>query len=149
VTFLTVFVVPGPLVVVFAQALFPRGMGAYFRSPFRSGSRLSAIRLTLLVAVISVSLNLVFGVIAAWAIAKFDFRGKTFPDLADRFAVSRSARGDSPALSSCCCFGRARLIGGPWLQAHNIHVLFCGSGHCAGDYFRDGSRFVARAPDPA
>src|SRR6267143_1849605 len=72
VIFLTVFVVM-PLVVVFAQA-FSKGMGAYFAA-LSDLEALSAIRLTLLVAAISVSLNLVFGVVAAWAIAKFDFRG--------------------------------------------------------------------------
>src|SRR3954466_12995625 len=74
VTFLTVFVVL-PLVVVFAQA-FSRGIGAYF-SALTDPEALSAIRLTLTVAAISVSLNLVFGVIAAWAITKFEFPGKT------------------------------------------------------------------------
>ena len=75
VTFLSVFVVM-PLVVVFAQA-FSKGIGAYF-SALAEPEALAAIRLTLLVAAISVTLNLVFGVMAAWAIAKFDFRGKTF-----------------------------------------------------------------------
>src|ERR1700736_4100660 len=75
VIFLTVFVVL-PLVVVFAQA-FSKGIGAYF-SALSDPEALSAIRLTLSVAAISVGLNLVFGVVAAWAIAKFDFRGKTF-----------------------------------------------------------------------
>src|SRR6476619_6631541 len=75
VSFLTVFVVL-PLVVVFAQA-FSSGLGAYF-SALSDPEALSAIRLTLLVAAISVSLNLVFGIVAAWAIAKFDFSGKTF-----------------------------------------------------------------------
>ena|SRR5665811_642881 len=73
--FLTVFVVL-PLVVVFAQA-FSKGVGTYF-SALSDPEALSAIRLTLFVAAISVSLNLVFGLVAAWAIAKFDFRGKTF-----------------------------------------------------------------------
>src|SRR3954454_6273900 len=75
VTFLTVFVAL-PLVVVFAQA-FSKGIGAYF-SALTDPEALSAIRLTLAVAAISVSLNLVFGVIAAWAITKFEFPGKTF-----------------------------------------------------------------------
>src|ERR1700712_4079066 len=75
VTFLSVFVVL-PLVVVFASA-FSKGIGAY-RAALAEPEALSAIKLTLLVAAISVSLNLVFGVIAAWAIAKFDFAGKTF-----------------------------------------------------------------------
>src|ERR1700722_19034686 len=74
VIFLTVFVVL-PLVVVFAQA-FSRGVGAYFTA-LSDPEALSAIRLTLLVAAISVSLNLVFGLVAAWAIAKFDFSGRT------------------------------------------------------------------------
>src|SRR5437773_10001028 len=71
VIFLTIFVVL-PLVVVFAQA-FSKGIGAYFAS-LSDSEALSAIRLTLLVAAISVCLTLVFGVIAALAIAKFDFR---------------------------------------------------------------------------
>src|SRR5215203_2362698 len=75
VTFLTVFVVL-PLVVVFAQA-FSKGISAYFAA-LAEPEALSAIRLTLLVAAISVTLNLVFGVIGEWAIAKFEFRGKTF-----------------------------------------------------------------------
>src|SRR3984885_6230730 len=75
VIFLTVFVVL-PLVVVFAQA-FSRGIGAYFSALSDPEAR-SAIELTLGVAAISVGLNLVFGIVAAWAIAKFDFRGKTF-----------------------------------------------------------------------
>src|SRR3954454_4901232 len=75
VTFLTIFVVL-PLVVVFAQA-FSKGIGAYL-SALSDPEALSAIRLTLMVPAISVSLNLVFGVTAAWAIAKFDLRCKTF-----------------------------------------------------------------------
>jgi sulfate/thiosulfate transport system permease protein len=68
VIFLTVFVVL-PLVVVFAQA-FSKGVGAYFAA-LADPEALSAIRLTLFVATISVSLNLVFGLMAAWGIAKF------------------------------------------------------------------------------
>src|SRR5260221_10314693 len=74
VLFLSVFVVL-PLVVVFAQA-FSKGIGAYFAA-LSDPEALSAIRLTLLVAVASVGLNLVFGLVAAWAIAKFEFSGKT------------------------------------------------------------------------
>ena len=73
--FLTVFVVL-PLVVVFAQA-FSRGILAYLAA-LAEPEALAAIRLTLLVAAISVGLNLVFGLVAAWAIAKFEFKGKTF-----------------------------------------------------------------------
>ena len=63
-----------PLVAVFVEAL-QEGLEAYIRRPHRA-RRLSAIRLTLLAAAIAVPLNLVFGVAAAWAIAKFEFRGK-------------------------------------------------------------------------
>src|SRR6266404_4811910 len=64
-----------PLVAVFAEA-FAEGIGAYFKS-FADPTALSAIRLTLLVAAISVPLNLVFGLAASWCIAKFSFFGKT------------------------------------------------------------------------
>src|SRR5437899_8302573 len=115
---LTVFVVL-PLVVVFAQA-FSKGVGAYF-SALSDPEALSAIRLTLCVAVISVGLNLVFGVVAAWAIAKFDFRGKTFLiSLIDLpFSVSPVISG----LVFVLLFG-AQGYWGPWLQAHHIQVLF-------------------------
>ena len=117
-TFLTVFVVL-PLVVVFAQA-FSKGVGAYF-SALAKPEALAAIRLTLTVAAISVTLNLLFGVIAAWAIAKFDFSGKTFLiTLIDLpFSVSPVISG----LVFVLLFG-AQGFFGPWLQAHNIHVLF-------------------------
>src|SRR3569833_1945407 len=75
VLFLLIFVVL-PLAVVFTSA-FSRGVTAYFAA-LAEPEALAAIRLTLLIAAISVSLNLVFGIIAAWAIAKFDFAGKTF-----------------------------------------------------------------------
>jgi sulfate/thiosulfate transport system permease protein len=118
VAFLGVFVVL-PLVTVFAVA-FSRGVSAYFAA-LADPEALLAIRLTLLVAAISVSLNLVFGVIAAWAIAKFDFRGKTFLiTLIDLpFSVSPVISG----LVFVLLFG-AQGFFGPWLQAHNIHVLF-------------------------
>jgi len=135
VIFLTIFVVL-PLVVVFAQA-FSKGIGAYFAA-------LSAIRLTLLVAAISVSLNLVFGVIAAWAIAKFDFRGKTFLiSLIDLpFSVSPVISG----LVFVLLFG-AQGYWGPWLQAHNIHVLFAVPGIALATMFVTFP-FVARALIP-
>src|SRR6202034_2735483 len=115
VLFLTVFVVL-PLVVVFAQA-FSKGIGAYF-SALTDAAALSAIRLTLWVAVISVGLNLVFGLIAAWAIAKFDFRGKTLLiSLIDLpFSVSPVIAG----LVFVLLFG-AQGYWGPWLQSHNLH----------------------------
>jgi sulfate transport system permease protein len=116
--FMTVFVVL-PLAVVFAQA-FSKGVAAYLAA-LSDPEAFAAIRLTLLVAAISVSANLIFGVIAAWAIAKFDFRGKTFLiTLIDLpFSVSPVIAG----LVFVLLFG-AQGYWGPWLQAHNIHVLF-------------------------
>src|ERR1700716_3404572 len=118
VTFLIVFVVL-PLVLVFAQAL-SKGAGAYFAA-LTDPEALSAIRLTLAVAAISVSLNLVFGVIAAWAITKFEFPGKTFLiSLIDLpFSVSPVISG----LVFVLLFG-AQGFWGPWMQAHNVQVLF-------------------------
>ena len=141
VTFLSVFVVL-PLVVVFAQA-FSKGVGAYF-SALAEPEALSAIRLTLLVAAISVSLNLVFGVIAAWAIAKFDFTGKTFLiTLIDLpFSVSPVISG----LVFVLLFG-AQGFFGPWLQAHDIHVLFAVPGIALATIFVTFP-FVARALIP-
>src|ERR1700688_1046145 len=141
VIFLTVFVVL-PLVVVFAQA-FSRGVGAYFTA-LSDPEALSAIRLTLLVAAISVSLNLVFGLVAAWAIAKFDFRGKTLLiSLIDLpFSVSPVISG----LVFVLLFG-AQGYWGPWLQSHNLHVLFAAPGITLATVFVTFP-FVARALIP-
>ena len=141
VIFLTVFVVL-PLVVVFAQA-FSKGIGAYFAA-LSEPEALSAIRLTLMVAAISVGLNLVFGLVAAWAIAKFDFRGKTFLiSLIDLpFSVSPVISG----LVFVLLFG-AQGYWGPWLQAHNIHVLFAVPGIALATIFVTFP-FVARALIP-
>jgi sulfate transport system permease protein len=141
VTFLTVFVVL-PLVVVFAQA-FSKGIGAYF-SALTDPEALSAIRLTLAVAAISVSLNLVFGVIAAWAITKFEFPGKTFLiSLIDLpFSVSPVISG----LVFVLLFG-AQGFFGPWMQAHNIQLLFAVPGIALATTFVTFP-FVARALIP-
>src|SRR3981189_478220 len=139
--FLTVFVVV-PRVVVFAQAL-SKGVGAYF-SALSDPEALSAIRLTLLVAAISVGLNLVFGVAAAWAIAKFEFTGKTFLiTLIDLpFSVSPVISG----LVFVLLFG-AQGFWGPWLQAHNVHVLFAVPGIALATIFVTFP-FVARSLIP-
>jgi sulfate transport system permease protein len=118
VAFLTIFLVL-PLVTVFQQA-FVRGLWPYLAA-LAEPDALSAIRLTLLVAAISVSLNLVFGVIAAWAIAKFDFPGKsvliTLIDLP--FSVSPVISG----LVFVLLFG-AQGYFGAFLQAHDIQIIF-------------------------
>jgi sulfate transport system permease protein len=73
-TFLAFFLLL-PLVAVFAEA-FSKGMDVYFAA-FRDSDALAAIKLTLITAAIAVPANLVFGVAASWAIAKFNFRGKS------------------------------------------------------------------------
>ena len=118
ITFLTIFVVL-PLVVVFTEA-FSKGVGAYLAA-LSDPEALSAIRLTLNVAAISVGLNLVFGVIAAWAIAKFEFRGKVFLiTLIDLpFSVSPVISG----LVFVLLFG-AQGYFGAWLMEHGVQILF-------------------------
>lgn len=116
--FLGVFLVV-PLAAVFHQA-FEKGAAAYFKA-LQDPTALSAIRLTLLAAGIAVPLNLVFGIAASWAIAKFNFRGKnlllTLIDLP--FAVSPVISG----MIFVLLFGRQGLLG-PWLQAHDIKIIF-------------------------
>ena len=118
VVFLAVFLVL-PLVAVFAQAL-EKGFAAYVTA-LREPDAGAAIRLTLLTAAIAVPLNLVFGLAASWAIAKFDFPGKgtllTFIDLP--FAVSPVISG----MIFVLLFGRQGLLG-PFLGAHDVKVIF-------------------------
>ncbi len=108
-----------PLVNVFYEA-FARGISFYFKSISHPDS-LSAIRLTLTIAVIAVPLNLVFGLAAAWAIAKFEFWGKsiliTLIDLP--FAVSPVVSG----LVFILLFGLQGYFGA-WLDAHDIRIIF-------------------------
>ncbi len=108
-----------PLANVFAQA-FAKGLGYYWNSLMTLHSR-AAIRLTLLVALISVPVNVVFGLAAAWAIAKFQFRGKSFLiTLIDLpFSVSPVVVG----LMFLLLFGLQGLFG-PWLAAHDIQIIF-------------------------
>ena len=97
-----------------------KGVGAYLAA-FADPDALAAIRLTLLVAAIAVPLNLVFGVAAAWAIAKFEFPGKslliTLIDLP--FSVSPVISG----LIYVLLFGAQGWLG-PWLEAHDIKIIF-------------------------
>src|ERR1051325_4540960 len=141
VTFLSVFVVL-PLVVVFAQA-FSRGVVAYV-SALTDPEALSAIKLTLAVAAISVGLNLVFGVIAAWGITKFEFFGKTvLISLIDLpFSVSPVISG----LVFVLLFG-AQGFFGSFLQAHDIQLLFAVPGIAIATTFVTFP-FVARALIP-
>ncbi len=118
VAFLTIFLVM-PLAVVFQQA-FARGIGPYLGA-LTHPDAVAAIRLTLLVAAISVALNLLFGLIAAWAIAKFEFHGKSFLiTLIDLpFSVSPVISG----LVFVLLFG-AQGFFGAFVQAHDIKIIF-------------------------
>jgi sulfate transport system permease protein len=117
-SFLTFFLLV-PLAAVFYEAL-RKGAQAYF-SALIEPDALAAIKLTLLTAAIAVPANLVFGVAAAWAIAKFDFRGKqvliTLIDLP--FSVSPVISG----LIYVLIFGAQGVLG-PWLAAHDMKVIF-------------------------
>ena len=116
--FMTLFLFV-PLVTVFCEAL-RKGLGVYVAA-VTDPDALSAIRLTLVATGISVPLNLVFGVAAAWSITKFDFRGKnlllTLIDLP--FSVSPVIAG----LIYVLVFGLQGWFG-EWLQAHGLKVIF-------------------------
>jgi sulfate transport system permease protein len=107
-----------PLVNVFAQA-FSKGFAAYWAALANADSW-AAVRLTLIVAAITVPLNTIFGVAAAWAVAKFEFRGKsiliTLIDLP--FSVSPVVAG----LMLLVLFG-AQGYFGPWLEAHPVNFF--------------------------
>ena len=108
-----------PLATVFASAL-SAGRGVYFDA-LRDPDTISAIKLTLLTAAVSVPLNVVFGISAAWAIAKFEFRGKnlllTLIDLP--FAVSPVVSG----LIFVLLLGHFTPLGG-WLESHGVQIIF-------------------------
>ena len=108
-----------PLAAVFTEAL-RKGFGAYVEA-LNEPDAWSAIRLTLITAAIAVPLNLVFGVAAAWAIAKYEFKGKAFlTTLVDLpFSVSPVVAG----LIYVLMFGAQGWFG-PWLQAHDIKIVF-------------------------
>lgn len=116
--FLSVFLIL-PLLLVFVEA-FSKGTAAYLAALNDPDAR-AAIRLTLITAAIAVPLNVVFGIIASWAIAKFEFRGKnlliTLIDLP--FAVSPVISGFIYVL----LFGLQGWLG-PWLAAHDIQIIF-------------------------
>jgi sulfate transport system permease protein len=116
--FLALFLVL-PLVTVFAEAL-AKGFGLFWAA-LADPVTLSSIRLTLLVAAIAVPVNMVFGIAAAWAITKFEFRGKsvlvTLIDLP--FSVSPVISG----LVFVLLFGLQGWFG-PWLREHDIKIIF-------------------------
>ena len=117
-TFFVLFLLM-PLIAVFVEAL-RKGWDTYLAALVEPDA-LSAIRLTLIAAAIAVPLNLVFGVSAAWAITKFNFRGKhfliTLIDLP--FSVSPVVAG----LIYVLLFGAQGWFG-PWLAEHDLKVIF-------------------------
>jgi sulfate/thiosulfate transport system permease protein len=108
-----------PLAAVFTEAL-RKGLPAALEA-LREPDAWSAIRLTLITAAVAVPLNLVFGVAAAWAVAKYEFKGKAFlTTLIDLpFSVSPVVAG----LIYVLMFGAQGWIG-PWLAAHDIKIVF-------------------------
>ena len=108
-----------PLLVVFNEALGD-GLGKIFTT-LSDPDTLSAVKASLMAAAIAVPLNTVFGIAAAWTVTKFDFRGKTFlVSLIDLpFSVSPVVAG----LVYVLVFGMQGWLG-PWLNDHDIHVLF-------------------------
>jgi sulfate/thiosulfate transport system permease protein len=108
-----------PLIVVFVEG-FRKGYAAFFES-FTDPDAIAAIKLTLLVAIIAVPFNAIFGVAAAWTIAKFNFHGKnlllTLIDLP--FSVSPVISG----LVYVLLFGAQGWFG-PWLKFHHVEIIF-------------------------
>jgi sulfate transport system permease protein len=118
ISFVVLFLVL-PLLMVFHEA-FAQGLGVFW-DKLGDPDSLAAVRLSLEVAVIAVPLNTLFGISAAWAVAKFDFPGKTvLVTLIDLpFSVSPVVSG----LIYVLVFGMQGWFG-PWLNDHDIHILF-------------------------
>ena len=108
-----------PLVIVFALAL-EKGVAFYFEA-IAEPDALASVRLTLLVAAISVPLNTVFGLVAAWCIAKFEFRGKNV-----LIALIDLPFSVSPVISGLVFVLLFGLQGwfGAWLRAHDVEIIF-------------------------
>ena len=118
VLFLGLFVVL-PLLSVLIQA-FSKGVAAYFAA-LAEPDTLSAIWLSVVVAAMSVAINVIFGVMAAWAIAKFEFRGKNF--LISLIELPFSVSPVIAGLVFVLLFGLQGWFG-PWLVAHGIKIIF-------------------------
>src|SRR6185295_14851821 len=114
------FLVVVPLVNVFVEA-FRGGLGAYWNNLVNDPDTLHSVKLTLMVAPVAVALNVIFGVAAAWAIARFRFPGRTlltaFIDVP--FSVSPVVVG----LFLLLLFGLQGTFG-PWLRAHDLKIVF-------------------------
>jgi len=116
--FLTLFLAL-PLLTVLVEA-FAKGWAAYQRA-LSQDDTLAAVRLTLLVALIAVPLNVIFGLAASWAIAKFDFRGKSL--LVSLIELPLSVSPVISGLIYVLLFGLQGWLG-PWLADHDLKVIF-------------------------
>jgi sulfate/thiosulfate transport system permease protein len=112
-----------PLVCVFIKA-FSKGLEFYLTT-LQHPDALSAMRMTLVTALFSVPINLVFGVAAAWAITKFDCTGKDF--LLSLIDLPLSVSPVISGLIFVLLFGAQGTLG-PWLSEHNIHIIFAPPG---------------------
>ena len=117
-TFIAFFLVL-PLIVVFTRA-FSKGIDVYFQALVEPNA-IAAIQLTLLTAAIAVPLNLIFGIAASWAIAKFDFYGKSF--LLTLIDLPLSVSPVVSGLIYVMVFGLQSALG-PWLRDHDIRIIF-------------------------
>ena len=108
-----------PLVLIFAQAL-EKGIGVWVAA-LRDPDALASIKLSLITAAVSLPLNVIFGLAAAWAITRFEFRGKNIliPLIDLPFAVSPVVAG----LLFVTLFGMQGWFG-PWLESHNVKIIF-------------------------
>jgi sulfate transport system permease protein len=116
--FLALFLIV-PLAAVFAHA-FEKGLAAYLGA-LREPTAVSALKLTLITAAVAVPLNLVFGVAAAWAVAKFEFPGKNV-----LISLIDLPFGVSPVIAGMIfilLFGRQGVLG-PWAAAHDLKIVF-------------------------
>ena len=112
-----------PLVAVFVEGL-RRGAALYFQT-FADPVTLDAIKLTLVTAAIAVPANTVFGVAAAWAITRFDFRGKQF--LSTLIDLPLWVSPVIGGLVYVLLFGTQGVLG-PWLQAHHVRIIYATPG---------------------
>ena len=128
-----------PLVTVFSQAL-DHGVPA-FLDAIRQPDALAAMRLTLLVAVIAVPANVIFGLAASWAITKFDFPGKSL--LTSLIDLPLSVSPVVSGLIYVLLFGAQGWFG-PWLAEHDVQIIFAVPGIVLATMFVTFP-FVARA----
>jgi sulfate ABC transporter, permease protein CysW len=116
--FFTLFLVL-PLVVIFREA-FSRGL-PFFLKTFEDRATLHSIQLTLITAAIAVPLNTLFGVLAAWAVTRFNFRGRSL--LISLIDLPLWVSPVIGGLIYVLVFGRQGWLG-PWLSEHNIKIIF-------------------------